>query len=339
MRLISSVLFFALILLLSGACLTSLCNADTEQVLKNDFPVLMKRLSATQPADFIVVIDRSGSMKQFWPVVKKALALFIKAIPDKDYVSIVVFGTTSGYLATPTPINESTRNHLIDEIEKIPSPNEQNTDLGLAFEKVLHEANRPSGNKLKFIFFLTDFNHDASRTSLYYQKRNSGDEVWQKLANRRKMEQKGNIMQVYALLLPLEKNVGKDIGLGKTIFPELEPVNVNQATLLAWFERRKAEIARDKLKALVKDDCDKIAFTIAGIDYKKPALGEKGKILSRIDRGKNGIADITGVQNVKLGLVFKEPLPSGMKAEDVAPAKEIQVGNAKELIVETASLT
>lgn len=311
------------------------CRAETEEALKKDFPGLTKRISATQPADFIIAVDKSGSMKPYWPTVKKALAAFIRAIPDNDYVSLIIFGTESGYLATPTPINESTRNHLISEIESISAPIDQNTDLGKAFEKVLHEANRPTGNKLKFVFFLTDFNHDAARTSPYFQKRNPGDEVWKKLADRRASEQKNNIVQAYALLLPLEKNVGKDIALGKSIFPELESVSVNQSTLLAWFERRKAEIARDKLRALVKNDYDNIGFTLTGLEYEKSSFDKTGKVLARLSQAKTQIVEVAGIRDVKFGITLDNTLlPAGTTMKETPHAKEIQLGKKGDIIID-----
>lgn len=98
------------------------------------------------------------------------------------------------------------------------------------------------------------------------------DTVWQRLAERRENEQQDNMLQVFALLLPLGEGVGRDILLMKTVFPELESVRVNRNTLLPWFERRKAEIAREKLRLIVKNDAEKLPFQVTGIHQNRNQL-------------------------------------------------------------------
>lgn len=222
--------------------------------LNKDFPILGKRLGSQSPANFVIAIDRSGSMKQFWPAVREGVISFVDAIPDGDYLSIIAFGTGASNLVTPRPINGQTRADLADEIRHLGEPTDSSTDIGAGVEKVLDELNVSTGNRLKFVFLFTDFAHEPSPQSKYYGKLSPKDDVWQKLVQRRLNEQSDSALQVFALLLPVSGAVGRDIQLGQAVFPELQPVHVNQATLLPWFERRKAEIARDKLKAIVSRD-------------------------------------------------------------------------------------
>jgi len=274
-----------------------------DPILKKDFPELTRRIVTGQPADFVIVIDRSKSMTPFWDAVKKGISSFIEAIPDNDYISLITFGTDSGYLTVPSPVNQSTRRYLLGEVrKKLEQPTDIATDLGKAFEKTLDELSRPGGNKLKFVFFLTDFKHEPPKGSQYYGTRDSNDDVWQRLAQRRKREHQESVLQVFALLLPLGAEVGRDITLGKAIFSEIEQVDVNQYTLLQWFERRKAEIARDKLRALVRNDAQKPPFMVEDIYIKSDIFGSDGKMYVVVEPAKRQIIDTVSfsIQSAKL---------------------------------------
>ena len=287
--------FLNLLLLVLVSVVT---EAEDNSALIRDFPELTKRLLTDQPADFVIVIDKSGTMRHFWNPVKESLSLFISAIPDGDYLSLLAFGTDAKYLTTPTPVNSQTRDHLINEVGRIGSPEDQKTDLGRAIGKTLDELNRPGGSRLKFVFFLTDFVHEPSGGS-QYRNANPDEEIWQMLVNRRKNEQHGNILQVFALLLPLGKQVGRDISLGKSVFPELEQVSVNQRTLLSWFERRKAEVARDKLRAIVQSDSKKAPLDIQRIYIRSDLLRRSCKIYASISPIKERIVKTSELSSLE----------------------------------------
>jgi hypothetical protein len=274
---VSFFLFCGLFLLSLGA-FTQIPNAEVDgraqgaAATMRDFPILTQRVKLQQAADFVIALDASGSMRPFWPTVQQALATFIEAIPDGDYLSLITFGTQASYATTPSPINASTRVDFVAAASRLSTPTDKNTDIGRAVEKALGELNRPSGNRLKFVFFLSDFKHDPSKDSSYYGKMSTADAVWRRLAQRRENEQQGSILQVFALLLPLGRGVGRDIPLVQKIFPELEQVRVNRSTLLPWFERRKAEIARDKLRLIVESDTQKPPFQVKGIRQRRGRL-------------------------------------------------------------------
>lgn len=290
MKLMSSVIVFLFLFCLVGLCLLPLDGfaqtPNAEVDLMNDFPILAPRVKVQQAADFVIALDASGSMRPFWPTVQQALAAFISAIPDGDYLSLITFGTQASYAATPSPINASTRADFVAAAGSLSTPTDQNTDLGRAVEKVLGELNRPSGNRLKFVFCLSDFKHDPSKDSSYSGKMSTADAVWQRLAQRRQNEQQDSILQVFALLLPLGQGVGRDIPLVKTVFHELEPVRVNRSTLLPWFERRKAEIARDKLRLIVASDAQKPPFQVTGIKKRR------GKLYATIEPNGHQIVEM-----------------------------------------------
>jgi len=80
-------LFLFCLFLMGGLSST----AKGKRVLSTDFPVLSKLFPMSQPADYVIAVDRSGSMKRYWPQVLEALEIYLGAIADGDYVSIVGF--------------------------------------------------------------------------------------------------------------------------------------------------------------------------------------------------------------------------------------------------------
>lgn len=262
--------------------------------INKDFPILAKRLGTQSPANFVVAIDRSGSMKKLWPAVQRGVISFLEAIPDGDYFSIIAFGTGASQMVTPRPINSKTRGELIDEIGHLGEPTDSSTDIGAALEKVLDELNVSTGNRLKFVFLFTDFAHEPPQQSKYFGKMSPRDDVWQRLAERRRNEQVDSALQVFALLLPASNLIGRDLQLGKAVFPELQSVQVNEATLLPWFERRKAEIARDKLLMIARRDSELPPITLKSIQQR----GEK--LVATFDLAPNRIVDTAGIQGIEI---------------------------------------
>ncbi len=307
MRRTGSKIIFCCLCLIFGFPFVFSQNNDRIE-LERDFPVLSKRADA-QSADFVMAIDRSGSMKTFWPVVRKSLGTFLESVPDGDYVSVVAFGTDAGNLVTPRPLNRETRQELLAEIEALPDPADGSTDLGRGLEKTLDELNRPNGKRLKFVFLFTDFVHEPARESPYFNKTAPEDGVWKGLATRRANEQNRNIVQSYALLLPLGGNVGRDLKLGEAVFPGMERVNVSRETLLPWFERRKAEIARDKLRGVVADSVRRVPLKLHSVER------EGDEIVARFAPAGERIVETSEIAGLKV-----ENADFGELAEHLTPA-------------------
>jgi hypothetical protein len=309
--------------LLSGFVETPRVHAqDPRQTtidLKKDFPVLASRMGSQSPANFVIAIDRSGSMKPFWPGVQQAVISFLEAIPDGDYLSIVAFGTGASNMVTPRPINAQTRAELIGEIRNLGDPTDSATDIGAALEKTLDELNVSTGNRLKFVFLFTDFAHEPSSQSRYHGKMSPEDKVWQTLAERRRNEQAESALQVFALLLPAGQLVGRDIQLGRVVFPELQPVPVNQATLLPWFERRKAEIGRDKLKSIVDRDSQRALLTLKAIEQRADQL------VGIFELASNRIVETSFISQIRISELASGRLQTYLEPEPTEALK-ITVG-------------
>jgi Mg-chelatase subunit ChlD len=247
-------------------------SARAQSDLKRDFPKLLARAGAErQPADFVIAVDRSGSMGEYWPTVQSGVASFLEAVPDGDYISVVAFGSSAGQLRMPRQMTHQTRAELIDEIKRIEKPTDTATDIGAGLEKSLDELNRPNGNRLKFVFLFTDFAHSPPASSKY-PSRSPQDAPWQSLAARKRNEQSGSILQVFALLLPVGGASGRDLALGRAVFPEMQELVVNRDALQGWFVRRKAEIERDRLRALIEHDVRRGPFTLRAIEQKGDRL-------------------------------------------------------------------
>lgn len=289
-------------------------SSDADQILQANYPNLYNLAGGQQAADYVIVIDKSGSMKTFAGIIKTSLSSFVEAIPDGDYLSVVVFGSSSNYFTTPTPINSDTREVIRQAINGLRGSdlNDPRTDLGKGLEKCLDELNRPGGNNLKFSFFLTDFNHDPPSDSPY-RSSNANDDAWQKLARRRQNEQADKVYDVTALLLPLEKDVGRNLNLGTSIFPHLRVERVTQQTLGSWFERRRAEIARDRLKARVSDDLRKVPFVVEKLEAESPLLGSRGRLIASIRSNSVRLIKPVSLHKLVSAVKFVGQPPDNMK--------------------------
>jgi len=261
---------------------STLWGQSPEKLLAKDFPVLASRLQANQAADFIVLVDCSYSMRPFWNPVRQALSEFVGAIPEGDYVSLVKFGTQTETVVHYSRLNLQTRKEIIQAIEQhMPEPRNEgigrNTDLGRAMAVCLGEMNHVGGNRLKFVFILTDFYHERAPESPYDS--NPSSSPWETLARQEKNEQAANIVESLALLMPLGGHVGQDIALVEAVLPGLEHIGVTDANSLSqWFKMRQAEIARDKLRIQVRDDIRKPLLQVQNLVGSQGIMGGEGEV-------------------------------------------------------------
>ncbi|HWP41744.1 MAG TPA: vWA domain-containing protein [Blastocatellia bacterium] len=207
-------------------------------------------------ADFVIVLDTSGSMRAFWDTVKSSIADFIDSIPDGDYVSILYFDAQAGDLVTPRQVTSENRAAFRQQVLDLAPPSGGFTDLGQGINRTLDELNRPNANPLQFVFTFTDFAHDPPQASAWRSRSCSGA-AWRDLQakKRRLVDDQGHVVKSYALKLPIGGHVGRDLGLFECVFSNVEQVQiVDRASLRDWFDRRRAEIARDKIKIQAEDE-------------------------------------------------------------------------------------
>jgi hypothetical protein len=224
----------------------------SQNSLQKDFPKLNKIYQVeNKRADYIIVIDQSGSMKNYWVNVKNGISALIETLPDDDYISILGFSSKCQPLVVPRKLNQASKTELISQIKQLPNPTGQKTDLYEAIDKTLDEINRPNSNELKFLFFITDFINDPPPNTSW----NSTNIHLLKEKYERIIIQTNRLLKLYALQLPLEINAGKDYDKFANIFHTITaPIFLNKTTLLEWFERLRAEIEREKLRMIILND-------------------------------------------------------------------------------------
>lgn len=261
--------------LLGGAAVPTV--AAQSSALAKDYPLLIPRYGAGQPADYVIAIDVSGSMRSYWPAIVDGVTRFVNAIPDGEYVSVLAFGSTARLLATPGKMTPEGRNALALSLQRA-LPTDGTTDIGAGVEKALVELNRPGGEQLKFVFFFTDFRHDPPKGSAYRTP-----DAWQRLAERRQRELGAKILDVSGCILPLGGGGPRDIGLFSSVFPETKEAPIGNPSLLAaWFRRLRDEIARDKLRASVFHDVKGPAAAIERLDLRKGLVSADGHLTAVI---------------------------------------------------------
>jgi hypothetical protein len=308
---------------------------DAEALLRAEYPVLTQRVGARQSADFVILIDASGSMKRFWGPVREALSSFVTAVPDGDYISIVLFGSRARYLTTPAPINAQSRQEIRRSLAGIPSPTDRDTDLGAGIESCLHELNRPGGATLKFVFFLTDFKHDPPPATTYPGRPDPEATPWAALARRRQNELQGRLIQAFALLLPLDEGVGRDLPVGRSVFPDLHEVPIrSEETLLAWFHRREAEVARDRLRAFVGDDIGKEALTIERVEVRAAPLGGASELVAWLKPRATQAVQLARLTDVQGEMTDATGALAGLAMDPAAPQQvDFPTGDARSLVI------
>jgi len=116
-------LYFLVVIAALGSAWLSLWAQTSERaLLKRDFPILTERVKVSEPSDYVIALDKSLSMKRFWPQVMSSLSSFVGSIPDGDYVSILAFGDSAGYLVTPAPMGPQTRVQIQAALKALPAP-------------------------------------------------------------------------------------------------------------------------------------------------------------------------------------------------------------------------
>jgi hypothetical protein len=224
------------------------------------FPADIPKLKAlfgtsAQRADYIMAIDTSQSMDHLWPDVVTGISEFTNSIAEGDHVAVILFDTDANNTRVlPRSITAKSKQDLRQELGALPIPGGKKTDFGRALRAVIAESSRPEANRLQFVFLFSDFEHDPPQGSEFLS-RNPKDAEWQDLAARMKRAASDKTIQSFALMLPLGPHVGRDLALVRTVLGTLEAVPINnQDTLKAWFDRRRAEIERDKLRVLIDNE-------------------------------------------------------------------------------------
>lgn len=256
-------------LLLFAFALSLFAQPESLDALKADYPQLMAKFGdelSAQKADYIFAIDVSGTMSKYRPVVVPALEAFFRSLQEGDYVSLIKFGgEATNEVGSAGSINRETTQNLIDYAKHIyDKPTTQFeiekyfkwTDLDNMLHYLGTDMKQIGRSTLKFVFIITDFQHDPSNAR-------KGKEDWNGVARRFATEQAGNDVYVFALQLP---GAGKDLEKVRSVFPKTFNFNhvviTHEAALSDWFSQRKNAILLDKFQALVTRKIQPADFAI-----------------------------------------------------------------------------
>ena len=213
-------------------------------------------------AHYIFAIDVSGSMKKYQDMVANALTPFFQALPDKDRVHIIPFGTEAettmlGYFGI---IDSSVKQNLCHNIKTLytdPSYSKEfrgYTDIPRAVEGVAQVMKTNREYKANIVVMITDFRNDQKGSGEH--KISSAD-----LENM-KSTIKAATGDVYtrfiALQLPVDTaKPGYCVDQLQDVFSfddhKLEVVSADNDTSIIeqWFEQLKRDIMTTKLRAIV----------------------------------------------------------------------------------------
>jgi len=301
-------------LIICGLCFSlfsSISYSQDTDLLRNDFPGLFSIFEheiRDQKADFIIAVDVSGSMLNHRNIVVPALETYFRSLPEGDYLSMIKFGTEARVHGIPGELNSETLNTLLTYPQEMYIRDNSlfhYTDLYRMAERIADELNRPGGSNLKYVFMFTDFEHDPHPSA-------RGREEWERIRKRVEAENKGNKLMVYALKLR-GTNTGRDLHYIRDIFPMLEEIDIsNQQLLNAWFERKRAEIGRERLRVIVERKFD-VSDTRERFVSFQPMIDVEGNLYQKIHFPETPLVEkieIVGINTFNPGFNFHPSLPA-----------------------------
>jgi len=252
---------------------------DAIKELKKRYPVLMNTYGdklQNLDVEYIVAIDLSMSMNDpipnggttYFNEVKRGIIQFLNAIPDNSKISIIGFGTTVRMVAIPTIINASSRtsiSHLINELQA----NEGYTDLKGACNLLIEGCS--STSTMKYLFTFTDFNNDPHAGSPFLIT------SWETLQEKYALISKNSLIESFALKLPIDATSGRDLPSVRIVFPGLNVIEFDAASLQNWFSDRSSKLMEQNLWTFVSKDLQKLQSNSA-FDL-KTELGIHGQVV------------------------------------------------------------
>jgi hypothetical protein len=117
------------------------------------------------PADYVILVDTSGSMADgnLYGEVANTLSAFLSGLTSNDYVALYTFDNT------PTPRYLGPAGNpgaIIATLPAAPTPN-GDTDIGAAIASALGELERPNAAQVGAVVLLTDGEHYPPHGSAY----------------------------------------------------------------------------------------------------------------------------------------------------------------------------
>ena len=201
---------------------------------------------ASEPADYVVLVDTSGSMNQGgrYPAVRRELRRLLSSLDSDDRVSLLAFGSTAS-----RRYRGKVGNNPETILAKLPaSATGNHTDIGAAIEGGLTELESADTHRLAALILITDGELDTSPGAKYANVHSS---AWRKLKTRATTLARDHDVAAYAVSLMATT----DAALLKKVLPQASEVRATEVgTRFAQVgddlvRLRAAKALRDELAA------------------------------------------------------------------------------------------
>lgn len=241
---------------------------DPLEYLNKTFPQLTnlyREELSKYPAHYIFAIDVSGSMNQYSDMVTSSLIPFFQALPDRDRVDVIPFGTDAlkNMLSYCGTISPDVRTALCQNIKNLYTDESYQqgfkgyTDIKKAVEAIADVIQNNREYKVNVVIILTDFRNDVKGDTPSEHKLK--EEVMQELNQKIGAATNDVYSRFVALELPVDRSKpGYCLNqLKESVFPTegsgLEIVSLNNPGEMIgqWFEQLKRDIMITKLKAVI----------------------------------------------------------------------------------------
>lgn len=195
-----------------------------------------------EPADYVVVVDTSGSMMRpqpIYPAVRAVYEVFTRAIGDADHLAVVTFDT-SAVVRFNGRMDAANRGAAASALPA--EAKGARTDIGAALDAALERLERPDGAPVQTLIFLTDGVIDAPGSGY----RTRGSEAWRQLGQRAERVDAAHSLAVYGAGLGGGQT---DIDAVRDVFPRAKIVSLPSDQLAAFFAEavQRAKVERLRL--------------------------------------------------------------------------------------------
>ncbi len=248
------------------------------------------------PADYVLVLDTSSSMKDVFATVQESYVRFIGALDIGDHLSIIFFDTFPDLKFTGPIDTEKDRSQAID-IVRGASPDGALTDIGAAIELALDEIGRPLPSPVQNLIFLTDGEHDPPDRSRTSYSKKTGEE-WDDL--RASAQSVRTFHRVYGL--GVKDNT--DIDLLKGVFVGASILSLQPNQLGGYFDRLKTIVRVNKIgsKLVPELESGTIEVVSDSTDLNWGDIGEKELVREyRLRSGYSNLPVSVDLSGVELG--------------------------------------
>lgn len=277
---------------------------------------------ADQPADFVVVIDTSGSMSDglepIYPEVKEAYSAFLDATTDGDFLSLITFDAQ----ATLRFSSELTDDTRAEALESIPKTAEGGgTNIAAAIRMTIDQLDRADAKDVQLVVFLTDGDPTLELGANYSAMRDDADAATQ-----------GRQVRV------LGASLGSDEQTGATLLEKVFPGNTQVVALpndqlKGFFEDaiKRARIAQ--LYQPIRDDLEQGAIQV---DTSNVTLADPLRVEFTLTNDYGPLGATVTVEGATVSTADGEALPTvldgGRRTMTLAPGE-----TSEPLVVEVDS--